>query len=291
MKNMFGEQGATMPVLSQESLCTRVVTVTSGKGGVGKTNVVANLAVGLSRLGKRVLVLDADLGLGNIDVLLGLVPRYTLEDVLGGSRHLSDIVIQGPAGIQVLPAGSGLPQLTSLTDSQQLILQSELEDVAGTVDVLLIDTGAGISPNVTYFASAAQETVVVISSEPTSLTDAYALMKVLCRQHREHRFNILVNMVRSQREAVQAFRKLDVAAERFLNVSLTYLGFIPLDDYVPMAVMEQRAVAERFPCSPASRAFAELAKKIAEWPDPQLPKSTVQFLWQQLIPAQYPAPY
>jgi flagellar biosynthesis protein FlhG len=291
MKNMFGEQGATMPVLSQESLCTRVVTVTSGKGGVGKTNVVANLAVGLARMGKRVLVLDADLGLGNIDVLLGLVPRYTLEDVLGGSRHLSDIVIQGPAGIQVLPAGSGLPQLTSLTDSQQLILQSELEDVAGTVDVLLIDTGAGISPNVTYFASAAQETVVVISSEPTSLTDAYALMKVLCRQHRERRFNILVNMVRSQREAVQAFRKLDVAAERFLNVSLTYLGFIPLDDYVPMAVMEQRAVAELFPCSPASRAFAELAKKISAWPDPQLPKSTVQFLWQQLIPAQYPAPY
>lgn len=291
MKNMFGEQAATMPIVGQESLCTRVVTVTSGKGGVGKTNVVANLAVGLARMGKRVLVLDADLGLGNIDVLLGLVPRYTLEDVLSGSRHLSDIVIQGPAGIQVLPAGSGLPQLTSLTDSQQFILQSELEDVASTVDVLLIDTGAGISPNVTYFASAAQETVVVISSEPTSLTDAYALMKVLCRQHRERRFNVLVNMVKSQREAAQAFRKLDVAAERFLNVSLTYLGFIPLDDYVPMAVMEQRAVAELFPCSPASRAFAELAKKIAGWPDPQLPKSTVQFLWQQLIPAQYPGPY
>jgi flagellar biosynthesis protein FlhG len=224
------------------------------------------------------------LGLGNIDVLLGLVPRYTLEDVLCGSRRLSDIIIQGPAGIQVLPAGSGLPQLTTLTDTQQLILQTELEQVAENVEVLLIDTGAGISPNVTYFASAAQETIVVISPEPTSLTDAYALMKVLCREHREHRFKVLVNMVKSQRDATQTFRKLDVAAERFLNISLEYLGFIPFDDYLPMAVIEQQAVTERFPSSPASRAFAELAKKVAEWPDPQLPKSTVQFLWQQLIP-------
>jgi len=284
MKNMFSEQEAAMPTMAQESPCTHVIAVTSGKGGVGKTNVVANLAVGLARAGKRVLVLDADLGLGNIDVLLGLVPRYTLEHVLCGSRHLSDIIIQGPAGIQVLPAGSGLPQLTSLTDSQQLILQTELEQIAGTVEILLIDTGTGVSPNVTYFASAAQETIVVISPEPTSLTDAYALMKVLGRQHRECRFKVLVNMVKSQRAATQTFRKLDVAAERFLNINLEYLGFIPLDDYLPMAVIEQKAVTERFPCSPAGRAFVGLAKKVAEWPDPQLPKSTVQFLWQQLIP-------
>ena len=284
MKNMLSEQEATMPTMAQESPCTHVITVTSGKGGVGKTNVVVNLAVGLARVGKRVLVLDADLGLGNIDVLLGLVPRYTLEQVLCGSHHLSDIILQGPAGIQVLPAGSGLPHLTSLTDSQQLILQTELEYVAGTVDVLLIDTGAGVSSNVTYFAAAAQETIIVVSPEPTSLTDAYALIKVLSRQHRERRFNVLVNMVKNQREAAQTFRKLDVAAERFLNIRLEYLGFIPLDDYLPMSVIEQKAVIERFPCSPASRAFIQLAKKVAEWPDPQLPKSTVQFLWQQLIP-------
>jgi len=284
MKDRFSEEEAAMPPTAQEGPCTRVITVTSGKGGVGKTNVVANLAVGLARAGKRVLVLDADLGLGNIDVLLGLVPRYTLEHVLRGSHHLSDIIIEGPAGIHVLPAGSGLPRLTSLTDVQQLILQSELENIADRAEVLLIDTGAGVSPNVTYFASAAQETIVVISPEPTSLTDAYALIKVLCRDHRERRFHVLVNMVKSQREATQAFRKLDVAAERFLNVSLEYLGFIPLDDYLPMAVVEQKAVTERFPCSPAARAFVQLAKTVAEWPEPQLPKSTVQFLWQQLIP-------
>ncbi|MDH4187246.1 MAG: AAA family ATPase, partial [Nitrospira sp.] len=186
MKSMLSTQAA-VPLTGQESAYTHVITVTSGKGGVGKTNVVANLAVALAQAGKQVLVLDADLGLGNIDVLLGLVPRYTLEHVLAGSHHLSDIVIQGPAGIHVLPASSGLPQLTSLNDEQQLLLQSELEDVAKTVDVLLIDTGAGIASNVTYFAAAAQETVIVVSPEPTSLTDAYALIKVLWRQHRERR--------------------------------------------------------------------------------------------------------
>jgi flagellar biosynthesis protein FlhG len=284
MQNRLSEPDSMMATMAQERPRTRVIAVTSGKGGVGKTNVVANLAVELARVGKRVLVLDADLGLGNIDVLLGLVPRYTLEHVLCGSHRLSDIIIQGPAGIQVLPAGSGLPQFTSLTDTQQLMLQSELEHIADTVDVLLIDTGAGVSPNVTYFASAAQEAIVVISPEPTSLTDAYALMKVLCRQHRERRFKVLVNLAKSQREATQTFRKLDIAAERFLNIGLEYLGFIPLDDYLPMAVIEQKAVTERFPCAPSSRAFMELAKHVAEWPDPQLPKSTVQFLWQQLIP-------
>jgi flagellar biosynthesis protein FlhG len=284
MQNRLSEQDSTMATMVQEGPRTRVIAVTSGKGGVGKTNVVANLAVELARVGKRVLVLDADLGLGNIDVLLGLVPRYTLEHVLCGSHRLSDIIIQGPAGIQVLPAGSGLPQFTSMTDAQQLMLQSELEHVADSVDVLLIDTGAGVSPNVTYFASAAQEAIVVISPEPTSLTDAYALMKVLCRQHRERRFKVLVNLAKSQREATQTFRKLDIAAERFLNIGLEYLGFIPLDDYLPMAVIEQKAVTERFPCAPSSRAFMELAKHVAEWPAPQLPKSTVQFLWQQLIP-------
>jgi flagellar biosynthesis protein FlhG len=127
MENMIDEQKAGMPTTAHGRPCTRVIAVTSGKGGVGKTNVVANLAVALARTGKRVLVLDADLGLGNIDILLGLVPRYTLEHVLCGSHRLSDIIIPGPAGIQVLPAGSGLSQLTSLTDSQQLILQTELE--------------------------------------------------------------------------------------------------------------------------------------------------------------------
>lgn len=157
---------------------TQVITVTSGKGGVGKTNVVANTAIALAQTGKRVLVLDADLGLGNIDILLGLTPKYTLEHVLAGTCRLEEIALTGPKGIVVLPASTGISQLTTLTESQQVILQEELERLASRMDVLLIDTGAGISSTVTYFAAAAQSIVVVVSPEPTSLTDAYALMKV-----------------------------------------------------------------------------------------------------------------
>jgi flagellar biosynthesis protein FlhG len=262
---------------------TQVIAVSSGKGGVGKTNVVASLAVAAAKTGKRVLVLDADLGLGNLDVLLGLVPRYTIEHVLSGARCLDDILLSGPAGIQVLPASSGVPHLTSLTESQQLLLQEQLEQISSQVDILLIDTGAGISPTVTFFASAAQETIIVVSPEPTSLTDAYALIKVLARQYRERRFKVLVNQAKNPREATEVFRKLDRAADRFLHVAVDYLGYVPYDDYLPLAVMQQRAIADLFPEAPASRAFERLARQIAQWPKPGIPKSSVQLLWQRLV--------
>jgi flagellar biosynthesis protein FlhG len=261
----------------------RVMTVTSGKGGVGKTNVVANLAIALSRAGKRVLVLDADLGLGNIDVLLGLAPKYTLEHVLSGARSLADIMLEGPSGIRILPASSGMPQLTSLTETQHVILQAELEQIAHMFDVLLIDTGAGISSNVTFFAAAAQSIVVVVSPEPTSLTDAYALMKVLHRQYRERRFHVLVNLTKSPSEAARVFSKLQVAVGRFLQISIDYLGAVPLDDYLPLAVTQQRAVLDRYPQAPSSRAFVSLTDSVDRLAVPVLPKGTVQFLWQHLL--------
>lgn len=264
---------------------TQVIAVSSGKGGVGKTNVVASLAVAVAKTGKRVLVLDADLGLGNLDVLLGLVPQYTIEHVLSGAHCLDDILLSGPAGIQVLPASSGVPHLTSLTESQQLLLQDQLEQISSQVDVLLIDTGAGISPTVTFFASAAQDTIVVVSPEPTSLTDAYALIKVLARQYRERRFKVLVNQAKSPREATAVFRKLDLAADRFLHVAVDYLGYVPYDDYLPLAVMQQRAIADLFPDAPASRAFDRLARQLLQWPKPGIPKSSVQLLWQRLVHA------
>ena len=261
----------------------RVITVTSGKGGVGKTNVVANLAIALSRTGKRVLVLDADLGLGNIDVLLGLTPKCTLEHVLSGARSLSDIMLQGPSGIRILPASSGMPQLTALTEAQHVILQAELEQISHMFDILLIDTGAGISSNVTFFAAAAQSIIVVISPEPTSLTDAYALMKVLLRQYRERRFHVLVNLAKSPNEASRVFSKLEVAASRFLQISIEYLGAVPLDDYLPLAVTQQRAVLDRYPQAPSSRAFVSLTEAVDRLAVPDLPKGTVQFLWQHLL--------
>ncbi|MBX3304378.1 MAG: MinD/ParA family protein [Nitrospira sp.] len=260
---------------------TRVIAVTSGKGGVGKTNVVANLAVSLSRVGKRVLILDADLSLGNLDVLLGLVPRHTIEDVLVGTQTLAEIMLKGPAGIHVLPASSGVPRLTSLTEAQQLMIQEQLADLAAEMDVLLIDTGAGISQNVTFFASSADETMVIISPEPTSLTDAYALIKVLARQYRERRFKVLVNQAKSPREASEVFGKLDVAVDRFLHVAVELVGVIPDDDYVHMAVMQQKAVSDMFPEAPAAQAFKRLAQQVTQWPKPGLPKSSVQLVWQR----------
>ena len=277
---------AVQPRMIRSGAGTRppqVITVTSGKGGVGKTNVVANLAIALSRAGKRVLVLDADLGLGNIDVLLGLTPKYTLEHVLSGTRSLSEIMLEGPSGIRILPASSGLAQLTALSEPQHQILQGELEQVSHLIDILLIDTGAGISSNVTFFAAAAQSIVVVISPEPTSLTDAYALMKVLLRQYRERRFHVLVNLAKSPNEAARVFAKLEVAASRFLQISIEYLGAVPLDDYLPLAVTQQRAVLDRYPQAPSSRAFLSLTEAVDRLAVPDLPKGTVQFLWQQLL--------
>lgn len=262
---------------------TRVVAVSSGKGGVGKTNVVANWAVALGRSGKRVLVLDADLGLGNLDVLLGLVPRHTIEHALSGVCTLKEICLEGPAGIQVLPASSGVPHLTSLTESQQLVIQEQLEELAAGMDVLLIDTGAGISPNVTFFASSAHEIVIVVTPEPTSLTDAYALIKVLTRRYRERRFKVLVNQARGPREAAEVFRRLDTAVDRFLQVAVEPIGYVPHDDYVTLAVMRQKAVADLFPDSPAAQAFARLAEQVMQWPLPDLPKSSVQLLWRRMI--------
>ena len=266
-------------------LGTRVIAVSSGKGGVGKSNVVANLAVALAKANKRVLVLDADLGLGNLDVLLGLVPRHTIEDVLSGACRLNEICLEGPAGIHVLPASSGVPHLTTLTESQQVVIQEQLEHLAADTDILLIDTGAGISSNVTFFASSAHETVIVVTPEPTSLTDAYALIKVLTRQYREHRFKVLVNQAKGPREAAEVFMKLDRAVDRFLHVAVESIGYIPHDDYVTFSVLRQRAVVELFPESPSSQAFNRLAKQVAQWPLHAIPKSSVQLLWRRLVHA------
>jgi flagellar biosynthesis protein FlhG len=261
----------------------RVISVTSGKGGVGKTNIVANLAVASSQLGKSVLVLDADLGLGNLDVLLGLAPRYSLEDVLLGQKSLSEVICDGPCGIRILPTGSGVEQLTAMTPEQKLHLLSEFDRLETPIDLFLIDTGAGISSNVLYFNSIAEDIIVILTPEPTSLTDAYAVIKVLSQNYGEKEFKVLVNMARSSSDAKEVFQKLSLVSDRFLDIAVDYLGFISLDDYVSMAVTEQRAFVDRYPSARSSRDLKTLAEKINQWPASPFPKGNIQLFWNRIF--------
>jgi len=255
----------------------RAIAVASGKGGVGKTNVVANLAVALRHRRKRVIIVDADLGLANLDTLLGLNPRANLRHVLAGERSIEDVLVDGPAGMKVLPAASGVAELTSLTQAQRVVLLEQVGRLDEAFDVLLLDTGAGISANVLFFAVAAHETLVVLTPEPTSLTDAYALIKVLSTHHGEQRFGVLVNMARTESEAKRTFAHLARVAERFLHVSLEYHGFVPYDDELPEAVRRQQALLELAPSSPASRAFEALADRMLMASALEKPKGGLQF--------------
>ena len=261
----------------------RAIAVASGKGGVGKTNVVANLAVALRRRGKRVIVMDADLGLANLDTLLGLNPRATIRHVLRGECTIRDVLVEGPGGIQIVPAASGFEEMTQLTLEQRLLLLDQVDSLEGAFDVLLLDTGAGISPNVLFFAMAAQETMVVLTPEPTALTDAYALIKVLSSRYAEHDFGVLVNMARSEWEARKTFTHLTRVAERFLHVSLRYAGYVPYDPEVPEAVRRQQAVCDLAPAAPASRAFYDLAERLLAVPPALRPKGGLQFFFRHLL--------
>lgn len=242
----------------------RAVTlaVTSGKGGVGKTNVVVNLAVALARLRNRVAILDADFGLGNVDVLLGLTPPSHLGHLLAGDQSMSDIVVEGPYGIRIVPASSGLRELTALSTRQWERLNEGLAELAGAVDFLLVDTGAGISNNVIDMVSGADRVMVVTSLEPTSVVDAYAMIKILTASNPAKEIGLLVNGARDQAEADLVFRQLDIAATRFLHRRIQPYGYVPTDPAVRDAVLMQRAVVVHAPNAPASQSFRRLATRI-----------------------------
>jgi flagellar biosynthesis protein FlhG len=264
----------------------RVISVTSGKGGVGKSTVVVNLAISLARLGKRVMVIDADLGVGNIDVLLGLAPACTLNQVLAGERDLSEIIVTGPAGIKLVPAGSGVQEYTSLGHHERLRLLDELDRLEEQFDIVIIDTEAGISENVTYFNTAAQEIVVVVQPEPTSLTDVYALIKLLSTRYGERHFKVLVNMVSDTQDALDVFARLSSVTSRFLDISLDYLGCVVWDEKLVESVKRQRAVLDLYPTAPASQCFSSLARRVIEHSGTNRVKGNLQFFFrQQFAPA------
>jgi flagellar biosynthesis protein FlhG len=239
-----------------------VISITSGKGGVGKTNIAANLAYILAKMKMRILMLDADCGLANIDLILGLTPSYNLHHVLKGEKTLRETIIDGPGGIKILPASSGIQEMATLSMEQKLFLQDEFKALQSPPDILLIDTSAGISENVMYFNMVATQTIVVVTPEPTSLTDAYALIKILYRRHAKKRFSLLVNMVESQEEAKEVYLRLAHATNHFLNLAIEHLGYVLYDENMPKAVKQQRLLAELYPASTSVQCLRHVADKL-----------------------------
>lgn len=260
----------------------QVIAVTGGKGGVGKTSVSVNLATALAATGKRVVLLDGDLGLANADVF-GLSPRYTLAHVISGERTLDEILVTASQGFMVVPAASGAADMVNMSAAEHLGLVQAFSTLAARVDVLIVDTAAGIAHSVLQFSQACQHVLVVICDEPASLTDAYALVKVLSRNHGVNRFRVLANQMRIPGSGAELFHRFERVTARFLDVVLEFAGEIPEDEYLRRSVREQRPVCEAYPSSPASRAFKKLAARADTWPVPAGPRGNIEFFVERLV--------
>lgn len=259
---MADRAAPTAPTATQSARKTRVMAVTSGKGGVGKTNLVVNLGLAWAQRGRRVVVLDGDLGLANVDVLLGLQPRYTLAHVLSGEKRLDEIVQIGAFGLGVIPGASGLAELADLAPDQRQRLLDELARLDGLADVVLVDTAAGIGAGVSQFLLASEEVLLVTTPEPTALTDAYALVKVLTAAGGRPRIRLVVNLVRSTREGQEAVQRLLSVAHEFLRVTIEPFGTLPYDDCVSQAVRRQVPVLVAYPQSTLAGRVVALSQRL-----------------------------
>jgi flagellar biosynthesis protein FlhG len=258
------ERLGTPAVLERSvSVNSRVIAVTSGKGGVGKSNISVNFALALANLGKNVLLFDADMGLANVDVMLGIIPKYTLVNVLNGQKKLSEVIVEGPGGIRLIASGSGgVKELADLNETQRDKFLEALLSLQHQSDVILIDTGAGLHRNVMAFVLAAEEVVIVTTPEPTALMDAYGMIKILYREKKNPVINVIVNMAGNQAEADEAGNKLVVLSKRFLNLEIAYLGYVPRDPLMIKAVKEQKPVILSAPMSPAATSIRKLAEML-----------------------------
>jgi len=272
--------------LSQDLCQSRpyVVSVSSGKGGVGKTHIVINLAIEMQRRGLRVLVFDADLGLSSVPMLLGFAPEYNLSHVLMGSRTMNEVLLEGPEGIQIVPGSSGVQELTALTTEQQLRLICEAEELEDEFDVVLIDTCAGISSNVIFFNIASQDNIMVVYPEPASFVDAFAMMKVLAIQHHRKRFKLILNGATDEEEGRQILDRMVAVSQKSLQISVSCLGVIPQDIHIRKATRVQKAVVDLYPEAVSSRCFRKMASKLLE----SVPKDdfsgSLQLFWKRKTP-------
>jgi flagellar biosynthesis protein FlhG len=263
----------------------KVIAVTGGKGGVGKTTVSANLAVSIAAQGREVMLVDADLGMANVDVILGLHTRFHLGHVVKGECTLEEAIVTGPHGLQIVPAASGIKRMANLSATEQAGIIRAFSDLYHRVEVLVVDTAAGLHDSVLTFSQAAHHVVVVVCDEPASITDAYALIKVLSREHGVQRFQILANQTRRSGEGPDLFQKISRVCDRFLNVTLEFAGSIPFDDYLRRAVQRQSAVVEAYPASISSVALKNLAMKADKWSVPQGARGHLEFFVERMVGA------
>ena len=272
-----------MSSLNPSMTVPHTIAVASGKGGVGKTTTAINLAAAMVNAGQRTLLLDTDLGLANVDVMLGLSPRFTLADVFSGRCELADTVLDGPNGLRVIPAASGKQHMAQLSPQEHAGLVHALSELPTPVDVLVIDNAAGIADSVLTFCQAAQDVVVVVCDEPASVTDAYALIKVLNRDRGVSRVQVLANSVLDAAEGPALFDKLQRVSARFLDVTLNYLGAIPRDEWLRRAVQRQETVVDAFPSAPSASAFRDIARRARQWQSPAGPRGHVEFFLDRLV--------
>ena len=240
----------------------RIITVTSGKGGVGKSNVVINLATAVARMGKQVLVIDADLGLANVDILLGLKNRFNLQDVLEGRMKLKDVVVYGPAGIKVIPGSSGIPRIANMSSRKRQEFIASFKELEEEADIILVDTSAGMTKNVINFALLADDIILITTPEPSAITDAYAMIKVINMEKPEASVGLIVNLARSEAQALEVANKIAEVSRQFLNFHVFVLGTLPSDPFVPRAVMQRRPWAELYPRAAATKAIRQVAAKV-----------------------------
>ena len=261
----------------------QTIAVTSGKGGVGKTNIAVNLALALAKEGCRTMLLDADNGMANVDVLLGLQPEVNLLDVLSGRHQLDDIIINGPDNLLIIPASSGIRKLPSFGIQECAGIVRAFSEFDQTIDSLVIDTATGISESVASFCAASSEVLVIVSNEPTSVHDSITLIKMLNSEYAIARFHVVANMVLTAREGTELFRKLLSLLADEHNVVMFYAGYVPNDDALRKAVAHRKAVIDAYPRSRSAMALRNLARRVNHWPRPDHPRGHLEFFVERLL--------
>ena len=262
---------------------TRTISIASGKGGVGKTTLVSNIALHLGSHGKRVLILDGDLGMANVDIMFGVRPEKNILDIIRGEAQAAEVLVEVAPNVSLLPGGHGLLDLQNLGPHEKQALLAEVGALGARFDVMLIDTAPGIADNVLYLSAAARDIHVVVTPDPASLADSYALIKVLNQRYRESRFSIICNQVNDEAEALRLFTRLNDVAGRFLFVSLDFAGHVPSDPILRQATKAQKLVLKTAPHSASSRAIGEISRKFAGWHGVEGCKGGLQFFWEQLV--------